>query len=535
MALVINTNLSSIKAQINLEKTQFSLSTALQRISSGLRINSPKDDAAGLAISQRLTSQIGKLGQAIKNANDGISFVQSAEGALQEVSAMLQRIQELATQSLSAATSPTDRNLLQAQVIQLNQEIGRIAEEAEFNGQKVLTGKVVNAEFQVGIRAEQTIRITIPLTAASNIGNYSIKTDNTGEFAIGAPNLGFEKNAAPGNFVRSQTLTIRGFSSGQAGAEIGVAEGETAKSIAEKVNTVEALTGVTAVASSYATLEDVYDVAASAEQKISFNLYGANAKGTDSSDTSNAVLISAKITSASEDGLRDLISAINDKSFITGVRAKVITERVDGQDIVKVALSNGGADISIETFRNDPVGGETPGTVDAIEMTVGGFKGTQSVRLTEASEQDSVTVGGTVTFNSAKTFTVTSDLDASSSLFISGVEGVPQTADFYALSSANLSTEEDSKSALLAATSALDFISSLRGDLGAVQNRFESTLSNLGAIKENTETARSRILDADFAQETARLTRAQVLQQAGIAILAQANTTPQAVLALLRT
>jgi len=535
VALVINTNLSSIKAQINLERTQSSLSTSLQRISSGLRINSPRDDAAGLAISQRLTSQIGKIGRAIKNANDGIGLVQAAEGALQEVSEGLQKIQGLATAANNGAISPTDRNLLQGDVIKAIEGINQIAEDAEFNGLKVLTGKIVNAEFQVGIRAEQAIRVSIPLTAASHIGNYFIKTDNTNVSAIGAANLGIALGIAPTNFVQRQILTIRGFSSGQAGSQIGVEEGETAKSIAAKINAVEAQTGVTAIASSSVTLEDIYDVAASAEQKISFNLYGINAKGV---DASNAVFISAKITSDKEDGLSSLVKAINDQSFQTGIKARFFSETTEEGEVGKILLENGGTDISIEKFNNDPVGANNV-TVDATTLTVIGFNGTQKVTLTEASvlgsPGDSVTVGGIVTLNSAKVFTATSDANADGSLFLAGVLGVPQTSDFSALFDANLSTVEGAKSALLVATSALDFISSLRGELGGLQNRFVSTITNLGAVQENTQTARSQILDADFAQETASLTRAQVLQQAGIAILAQANTTPQAVLALLRT
>ena len=533
MALVINTNLSSIKAQMNLEKTQLSLSSSLQRISSGLRINSPKDDAAGLAISQRLTSQIGKLGMAVKNANDGISFIQSAEVALGDISTMLQRIQELATQSLNASSGATDRGLLQAQVVKLNESIGQVAEVAKFNGQKVLTGKVVNAEFQVGILAEETIRVTIPKITSANIGNYSIKTDNTGASAIGAASLGSEQGVAPSNLVQAQVLTIRGFSSAQTGTEVAVEERETAKSIAEKINAVEALTGVTAVASSYATLEDIYDIATSGTQKISFRLYGTNTKGIDSEDFSNAVSISAAIKSGSVEDLQSLVTAINEKISITGISAKTITAKDDdGNNVVNIALSNGGVDIGIENFRNDPPTADDP--VPATEITVRGFKGTQKVTLVEGVT-DSVSIGGTVTLNSAKSFTVTSDAISDTSLFISGVEGVSQTADFDPLSSADLSTDESARRALVSSTSALDFISSLRGDLGAIQSRFESTISNLGATQENTETARSRILDADFAQETAKLTRAQVLQQAGIAILAQANSTPQAVLALLRT
>ena len=533
MALVINTNLSSIKAQMNLEKTQLSLSTALQRISSGLRINSPKDDAAGLAISQRLSSQVGKLGMAVRNANDGISFIQSAEVALADISTMLQRIQELATQSLNAASGATDRGLLQAQVVKLNESIVQAADVAKFNGQKVLTGKVINAEFQVGVLAEETIRVNIPKITTSNIGNYSIKTDNTRASAIGAANIGLTEGVAPRNAVQNQVLTIRGFSSAQNGTEVSVEEGETAKSIAEKINAVEALTGVTATGSSYATLENIYNEEAGEDQKISFRLYGVKPRSLDSDDTSNSVSISATIKSGSDGDLQALVTAINDQTFKSGISAKTVREKDDeGFDVVNIALSNGGADISIEKFSTTRLSGEEDFPI--TDITVRGFKGTEKVTLTEGGI-DSVTIGGIVTLNSAKSFTATSDAVEEVSLFFNGANGEAQTAVFDPLSSADLSSDESARRTLVSSTSALDFISSLRGDLGAIQSRFESTISNLAATQENTETARSRILDADFAQETARLTRAQVLQQAGIAILAQANSTPQAVLALLRT
>ncbi|MEK7748089.1 MAG: flagellin [Nitrospirota bacterium] len=547
MALVINTNLSSLRAQLNLNKTQSSLSTSLERISSGSKINSPRDDAAGLAISQRLTAQISSLRKAIGNAGDAVSFVQSADSALEGVSASLLEIQSLAVQASKASQSPTDRGLLNNYVLTKKQEINRLAEEAEFNGKKMLTGKIVNAEFQVGLRSEQVIRLSIPLVSAFNIGNYSTTTDNTREFAIGAARQGELQGEAPINFVQAQSITIRGVSSGPSGAIVGIREGESAKSIAEKVNSVEAQTGVTAAATTYVTLENLFGADVGGEgQKISFQLYGLNAKvfGDQGGDdqVSNAVSISAQITDDTEDGLRDLVSAINDQVGVTGIRARVVGIRDEetGLDVGAIALENGGVNISIEKFRNDriPGAGEDPASIqpDKTDITVRGINGSEFVVLEENSDTDSVTVGGVVKFNSFKAFTVTSDAEESTSLFFSGsAESGSQTSNFTSLSSVSLSTEETTKEALLIATSALDFISSLRADLGAIQNRFVSAVTNLESVVENTRTAQSRILDADFAEETAQLTRAQVLQQAGIAILAQANTIPQAVLALLRT
>ncbi len=534
MALVINTNLSSIKAQMNLDKTQLSLSTSLQRISTGLRINSPKDDAAGLAVSQRLGSQIVRLKAAARNANDGVAFIQSADSALRGIVAKLEEIQGLASEAVNGSIDATARGVLQKQIIAANETIGQLADQAKYKGQKVLTGKVVNAEFQVGLLADESIRVTMPEIIAQNLGNYSIKSDNTRELAIGAARFGDEQGSAPGNLAQQQTLTIRGFSSAQSGSQIAVEEGETAKSIAEKINATEPLTGVSAVATTFLTLEDVYDVASAGVQKISFRLYGANEKNLGADDpTASAQSISALVSNGTEGALQDLVSAINSKTTTTGIRAKAFTEVVDGQNKVGIALSNGGSDISIEGFRND-LEGTTP-RVGIAEITVRGFKGTAEVRLASESARDSATVGGIVTLNSARTFTAASDVEEAASLFFSGANEIPQTPKFDALSSADLSTDESAKQTLLSAASALDFISSLQGEFGAIQSRFDATIANIVATQENTEAAKSRILDADFAQETANLTRAQVLQQAGIAILAQANSTPQAVLALLRT
>ncbi|MEK7703280.1 MAG: flagellin [Nitrospirota bacterium] len=547
MALVINTNLSSIRAQLNLNKTQSSLSTSLERISSGSRINSPKDDAAGLAISQRMSSQIEKLGKAIQNAQGGITFVQAAASALEGVSSILVEIQALTVQASGADKSATDRSVLSNQITKKREEIDRLAEDAEFNGRKMLTGKIVNAEFQVGLRSEQVMRMSIPLVATLNIGNYHTQTDNTREFAIGAAQQGVQIGVAPTNFVQEQKITIRGFSSGPAGAEIGIRAGEAAKSIAEKINAVEAQTGVTAVARSVVTLSNIFGNDVGGEgQKISFKLYGINAKVEDSGGGESSggkendpVSISAKITADTEEGLSDLISAINDKVSDTGIRARAVElTDADGQSTTGIVLENGGVDISIESFRNDRVASKSEETEDVLDKTtidVRGIDGSLLVTLEEGGDTDSVTVGGIVTLNSFRAFTVASSAEAEASLFFSGFEGVSQTADFTSLSSIDVSTEEGVKEAVLVSTNALDFISSVRGDLGAIQNRFVSAVSNLETVRENTQTAQSRVLDTDFAQETAQLTRAQVLQQAGIAILAQANTIPQAVLALLRT
>lgn len=524
--LVVNTNVNSLKAQRDLSRTRFSLSMAMQRISSGLRINSARDDAAGIGISQRMTSQIKGLSMAMKNANDGISFVQTAEGALQEVTSLLQRVQELAVQASSGANNPADHFSLQAQMVQLNAEITRISDETEFNGLKLLSGDISNAEFQVGIRSEQTIKVSISATDSTNLGNFSTFSNNTaGVSAMGRARVGDFQGEAPPNFVEGQVLTVRGFSSDILASNITVDSEETARSVAAKISATENRSGVSATAHTEVTLEEIYDQAVAGTQTISFRLYGMNVKG---SDTSNAVFVNASIEGPKEGGLAPLVSAINAQLSKTGVSASF----VDG----KIKLFGArGENIIIEGFANDNADLFTQSTV-----LVTGMEGTEQVTLTEGTETDSVTIGGIVTLNSPKSFTVTSDAEPDTSLFLNGfldpATGLAslQGAEFSALSGISLLSAEEAADALSVATGALDFISSLRGSLGALQNRFESTIANLGSVRENAEAARGRVEDADFAEETARLTKAQILQEAGIAILAQANTIPQTVLALLR-
>ncbi len=519
--LVVNTNVNSLKAQRDLSRTRSNLSMAMQRISSGLRINSARDDAAGIGITQRMTSQIKGLSMAMKNANDGISFVQTAEGALQEVTTLLQRIQELAGQASSGANNPADHFALQSQMLQLNAEVTRIADETEFNGLKLLSGDIVNAEFQVGIRSEQTIKVSIAATDSTNIGNYSTFSNNTtGLSAMGAARLGDFEGEAPQNFVQDQVLTIRGFSSDIVASNITVSFEETARSIVAKINGTESRSGVSATGRTEATLEQVYDAGTAGTQTVSFRLYGKNAKA--GIETNNAAFITASIEGETEEGLAPLISAINAQFSVTGITASFSEGKI-------LLVEGRGENISIEGFSNanaDPL--------SISEMLVTGMQGTAQQTLVEASATDSVTVGGIVTLNSPKPFTVTSDAVSDNSLFQIGFEGALQGAEFSRLSDISLLSVEEAAVALRVTSSALDFISSLRGSLGSLQNRFESTIANLGSVRENAEAARGRVEDADFAEETARLTKAQILQEAGIAILAQANTIPQTVLALLR-
>ena len=377
MPQVINTNISSLNAQRNLNASQNSLAVSLQRLSSGLRINSAKDDAAGLAISERFTAQIRGLNQAARNANDGISLAQTAEGALGEIGNNLQRIRELAVQSRNATNSSSDRAALQVEAAALKAEIDRVATQTAFNGVKLLDGSFANQVFQVGANAGETITVSsIANSQSTALGTYSRATV-TGIAATAV------------TAITAGDLTINGTSVGAVAASASATE--RAGAIRDAINSVAGTTGVYAV-----------------------------------NDTATTVTLSS-----------------------------------------------------------------------TAAITVG-LAGTATTATT------GLTAGATA----ATTVTGFSTLD--------------------------ISTVAGADTAMNAMDAALTAVNTARANLGAVQNRFTSVVTNLQTAAENLSASRSRILDADFAAETANLTRAQILQQAGTAMLAQANAQPNNVLALLR-
>jgi len=381
MALTINTNIASLNAQRNLGKSQNDLSQSMERLSSGLRINSAKDDAAGLAISDRMTAQIRGLNQASRNANDGISMSQTAEGALQESTNILQRMRELAVQSANDTNSASDRASLNEEIIQLQQEIDRIAVTTEFNGRKVIDGTMTDATFQVGANAgvNQTISFSIDSARTADLGTNAIVTAG----AVAAV------SGTTGTIVSADTAGVAGN-----GLSVTIATGATAAAV---------------VSGNSITITVVTDSAAG--------------------------LATALATNTAASALVDVV--------VAGTTAGVGTYTLGG-----------GAESTTTGTR----------TIDAVSV----------ISRVEAS----------ITIES---------IDA-----------------------------------------ALEDIDTIRGGLGAVQNRFESTIANLNNVSENLSAARSRILDADIAMETSAMTKKNILQQAGVSILSQANQTPQLALQLLQ-
>ena len=385
----INTNVMSLNAQRNLSASGAELATSLQRLSSGLRINSAKDDAAGLAISERFTTQIRGMDQAARNANDGISLSQTAEGAMGEIGNNLQRIRELAVQSRNATNSATDRAALNAEAQQLKAEIDRVSKDTSFNGTKLLNGSFTNQAFQVGANQGETINVSSIVNAKSSaLGSWTSVTGNSSTSGT----------AAATGALAAGDLTINGI-----------------------------------------------DV-------------GAVTAGTDPTTQGAAVL-----------------TAINAKTAQTGVTA------------------------------TNAAGALTLTAASGTAVVIGG---------TSANEATTETRTG-LTFGTAT---------------MTAVAGTATTG-FAAL---DISTVNGADNAMLAMDGALTAINTARADMGAVQNRFSSVVANLSSTTENLSAARSRIQDADFAKESAQLSRNQILQQAGTAMLAQANQSSQGVLSLLR-
>jgi len=497
MALGIQTNISALAAQNSLAKSQMAQNTAMQRITTGLRINSAKDDAAGLAIADRFTAQIKGLNMAARNASDGISLAQTAEGAMQETTNILQRMRELAVQSANDTNTASDRASLQKEVAQLQQEIDRIATTTAFNGKKVIDGTFTTQKFQVGANTNQTISVSIGSAQGKDMGINRVAATGSLNQATTAATLASANTVSAG-----EILTI----SGSLGSTtVTPVSGSSAMTIAGQINGVAASTGVEAEAMTKAKLS----VTSTTGGAFSFKLYGKNTA---------AQNISVNIASAADlKGLRD---AINAKAGNTGITAEldsagaVILTQAQGSDI-KVESWTGPTAADIATFAG----------MDAFSASAG-----TAVTLSgSGTATSSSTVGGTLRFNSSESFSVKSA--AAGGLFAATTAAASALTQ---VGSVNIGTQTGANDALDVIDGALKYIDNQRADLGAIQNRFETTISNLRNISQNLTDARGGIQDADFGAETAAMSKGTILQQAGIAMLSQANTQSQNVLSLLR-
>ncbi|MRT20687.1 flagellin [Comamonas sp. CAH-2] len=397
MGMSINTNVVSINAQRNLGLSGSSLATSMQRLSSGLRVNSAKDDAAGLAIAERMSTQVRGLAVASRNANDGISLAQTAEGALGKVGDMLQRMRELAVQSSNATNSKSDREALQAELSQLRDEVDRVAKTTSFNGQKLLDGQFTGAMFQVGANSGDNITVgALANTKVAELGNST--------YGKGAD-------------ITAATVKTQ--------AQASISQGS-----------------------------------------VTISITGANGKSVDAK-------IEKDVNVTEDEALGKVIAAINSKTADTGVTAFLSEDKTK---IELRATENQGDGEDIADIRID-----TSSSIAAVDVTAG---------FTAA--------GG------------------------KGIDAI------------KIDTQAGAWEALQRIDQAIDKVNTARGELGAIQTRFEKAVENIDIQSENITTARGRITDADFAKETANLSRTQILQQAGTAMVAQANQLPQQVLSLLR-
>jgi flagellin len=720
MALTINTNVPSINAQRNLSKSQNDLSRSMQRLSSGLRINSAKDDAAGLAISDRMTAQIRGLNQAARNSNDGISLAQTAEGALQETTNILQRMRELSIQSANDTNSASDRTSLQAEVNQLQQEMTRIASSTSFNGKNVLDGTLNIAQFQVGANANETISFSIPSAQAADLGINTLASTSTPATSVPATTTSIfaltpaaaTDDTTLGNNIAAQVMTITN-SVTLGTADLNVTNDMSAEAIAALVTpAVTTATGWTATATTTATIGTL-----SASGDVSFSLTGGlgsfaipatsvttadlsaldtainlvsgstgitssydsdtnvitltdasgadikiddfrnsgdgtvivntvSLDGTAASTTTDSTTIGGTVTFSgpgntpvtssalsggaftdttvaastplgietataaaastsagnnveaqtlnivgpegtrtaiigANDSAKIIANTVNLESAITGVTAEArtlatisglvsdgtvgftlqgsngtpipISATVTTDDLTSLAsaingqsgksgitatLSGNKTSITLtqSTGYDIKVGDYTHSNNDPADtITITGHEGSGvALAGNSGSATDSTVVGGEVTFYSTGTFNVSSTINGGAGSLFNSTAGVANASTLDSVDDLDISTVEGASDAIKTIDGAISQIDTIRGNLGAIQNRFESTISNLQNVSENLSAARSRILDADIAQETSAMTKNNILQQAGVAILAQANQTPQLALQLLQ-
>jgi flagellin len=515
MALTVNTNIASLNTQRNMNNTSNALNTSLERLSTGSRINSANDDAAGLQISNRLSNQISGLNVAVRNANDGISLSQTAEGALQQSTNILSRIRDLALQSANGSNSDADRASLQKEVSAQQAELSRIADTTTFGGRKLLDGSFGTSSFQVGSNAYETIDVSLQSAAANKIGSFQLNSNSgtsitaslSAEVATAAspaiPANAVTANgpitagsaavaAAPAAAFTAATLNVVG---GGQEKTVDIVATDTAKTIAAKFD--GAIPGMTANA------RTVFK----ADVALPAGTDALNFKMTVGSETVSFVGVTSN---------DDLAKQINSNASKLGLTANL------DKDGALTITSATGENVSFGQVNDQD--GTIVGAAGALTVNVQGSDGKFATAASDLAAAGG-TVVGYVQVNSPTAYAVTGD---ATELFSAG------KAELADVGKLDISTAAGAQQALAVVDNALAAIDSQRSDLGAVQNRFDNTINNLQNISENASAARSRIKDTDYAAETANLSKQQVLQQAGTAILAQAKQLPQAVLSLLQ-
>jgi flagellin len=501
MGLRINTNILSLNAQRNLASTSKALGRSLERLSSGTRINRAGDDAAGLAISEGLRSQVRGLRQAVRNANDSLGFLNTAEGALAEITNITQRLRELAIQAANGAIGNRERGFLNDESEALLEEFNRIATQTEFNGTKLLDGSFVETDLQVGVNKGETISFTVGDARTSSLGALAIASGAQNQLraftslTLGASQTGI---SVPPDLDK---VSFQG-------------NGYSALAVAGAINQASGTTGVRADA-----LETVLQV-----NNINTGV-AANSISAGEFTINNVSIVGS---SASMD---DFLATINSFASSTGVRARLVAGSSvdiqlyasDGRNI-NIGVAAGTA--SVNQVWNLFAGSDNDqGGVNANRLFTAA--GLASVGLVAADS----TYTGAIQLSSAKTIIIGGTGASNAVGFSDSVVTVDNTNAIFSIS---ISEQKAAQDALATVDATLSQLNELRSKLGAVQNRLESTIRNLSIGLENISAAESQIKDADIAAETAELTRAQILQQAGIAVLGQANTASQVALQLLQ-
>ncbi|MGY2957041.1 flagellin [Pseudomonas sp. TE6349] len=476
MALTVNTNIASVTTQVNLNKASNAQATSMQRLSSGLRINSAKDDAAGLQIANRLTSQINGLGQAVKNANDGISIAQTAEGAMQASTDILQKMRTLALSSSTGSLSAEDRKSNNDEYQALTAELNRISDTTTFGGQKLLDGSYGTKAIQVGANANETINLSLDNVSAKTIGSQQVKSVGIVPKATG---------------IDGGDVTVTG--NGQT-KDVKIEAGSSAKATAAALN--GAIGGLTATAST----EVQFSLATKTIDAASFDLSVGGQKVSFVGVTDMAGLADQLKSNAAKLGI-----SVNYDESNSALSVKSDT----GESLVFSDFKGTDSDISVAAKGGDGKYAGTAGLVAANDMTV----------------------TGQVSLDSAKGYSITGDGvkglfgDATATSVTSAKKSIAQT---------DVTDATNAQNALAVIDKAIGSIDSVRSGLGATQNRLQTTVDNLQNIQKNSTAARSTVQDVDFASETAELTKQQTLQQASTAILSQANQLPSSVLKLLQ-
>ncbi|MFN3201827.1 MAG: flagellin [Bradymonadia bacterium] len=474
MGLYVNTNVASLNGQRRLLKSTNGLNRSFERLSSGLRINSAKDDAAGMSISTRMTAQIRGMNQAIRNTNDAISLAQTAEGALDETTNILQRMRELSIQAASDVNTATDRQSIDDEIQQLISELNRIGDTTTFNNQNILDGTFIDNFVQLGSNSRQGLRMSINDSRATALGRAAVaQTNAVSSQTLAANDLvinttSIRATAASDDTVSTSLATSSAIAKASAINDSSAFTGVTARALETQISSGTAVAGGTLDANNYIQLNGVI-------------VTGFTLDADDASDT--------------------LIQQINAVTDQTGVVASLDQNSQlqltasDGRNIEVITVGNGGNITGLN-------GGAAGASVTLAEL--------------ELSSDNQVSITGNNT-----------DRVGFAAASIIGVN----TAN--SVSTTNVLTREAANRTIDVVDRALEQVSSTRSSLGALQNRFESTIANLSAISENLSSSRSRIMDADFASESAMMTRNQILQQASTSILAQANQAPQAALSLI--